>query len=96
VRGRGRWDDGEGRREWVRCGAGWLSLCFAWISLFVSSRWREEKERGSVDFSIWLKKNQKTKLHERGQRRRDDELMMRERLQLQVFGVWFGRLDLVR
>lgn len=46
-------------------------------------------------FFYLVKKNQKTKLHERGQRR-DDELMMRERLQLQVFGVWFGRLDLVR
>jgi hypothetical protein len=40
IEGR-RWEkEGEGRRRESGCGAG---LCFAWISLFVSSRWWRER-----------------------------------------------------
>ena len=49
---------GETRRDESGCGAG---LCFAWISLFVSSRWLEGKERVTVDFSKTTQTNTKKK-----------------------------------
>jgi hypothetical protein len=43
------------------CGAEQAGFRFALLGFrfLFSSRWREEKERGSVDFSIWLKKIKK-------------------------------------
>lgn len=65
---------GETRRE-SGC------LCFAWISLFVSSRWLEREKNAFP----WI-----FPTHEK--KRRDDEVVMMMRLKVAGFGV--GLVDL--